>query len=101
MTRTSVHGFFGLQEALREFEEAGGQPARRRRYAALSARLRAQLPLLGAGCLLAAEECASMLTAFRLPSGVSYAYLHDGLKQAGFHAVWRLKPMREVIGIRK
>lgn len=80
----SVHGFFALQEALRELEEGGGREARRRRYAALSGRLRAVLPTLGAPCLIPAEECASMLTAFKLPAGVRYDTLHDALKRAGF-----------------
>jgi 2-aminoethylphosphonate-pyruvate transaminase len=80
----SVQGFFALHEALREFEQSGGREARQQRYASISARLRSQLPALGATPLLAETDCASMLTAFRLPAGVGYAQLHDGLKQAGF-----------------
>lgn len=80
----SVHGFFALQEALRELEEAGGRAARRERYAALSARLRDALPGLGAPCLIPPGESASMLTAFRLPQGARYDALHDSLKRAGF-----------------
>jgi 2-aminoethylphosphonate-pyruvate transaminase len=80
----SVQGFFALQEALREFDEGGGRVARQDRYAAISARLRRDLPGLGAPLLLAEGDCASMLSAFRLPLGVGYAALHDGLKQRGF-----------------
>lgn len=80
----SVQGFFALQEALCEFEEKGGQPARKRRYTAISARLRYRLPALGAVLLLAEFDYASMLTSFRLPSAIRYEALHDGLKRAGF-----------------
>lgn len=80
----SVQGFFALQEALGEFEEAGGQPARQRRYTEISARLRHSLPTLGADLLLAESDYASMLTSFRLPPVIRYETLHDGLKRAGF-----------------
>jgi len=80
----SVHGFFALQEALRELEEAGGRSVRRERYAALSGRLREALPAFGAPCLIPPAECASMLTAFKLPPRVRYDELHDGVKRAGF-----------------
>ncbi|HRF06770.1 MAG: 2-aminoethylphosphonate aminotransferase [Candidatus Accumulibacter phosphatis] len=80
----SVQGFFALQEALREFADAGGQPARRHRYLAISSRLRRELPTLGAELLLAEADYASMLTSFRLPFGNRYATVHDGLKRAGF-----------------
>ena len=80
----SVHGFFALQEALRELDDAGGRGKRRERYAALSARLREALPSLGAPLLIPAEASSSMLTAFRLPRGVRYDELHDSLKRAGF-----------------
>lgn len=79
----SVQGFYALQEALRELDEEGGQAGRRRRYAAISARLRSELPRLGAALLLAEIDYASMLTTFRLPAGTSYQPLHDELKQAG------------------
>lgn len=80
----SVHGFFALQEALRELEESGGREVRRQRYAALSARVRTELAELGAEALIPPADCASMLTAFKLPAGVRYDELHDGLKRAGF-----------------
>jgi 2-aminoethylphosphonate-pyruvate transaminase len=80
----SVHGFFALQEALREMEEAGGCAARRERYAALSAQLREALPALGAPLLIPAAESASMLSAFKLPQRARYDALHDSLKRAGF-----------------
>jgi 2-aminoethylphosphonate-pyruvate transaminase len=34
--------------------------------------------------LLDAGECASMLTSFHVPPGVTYDALHDALKAAGF-----------------
>jgi 2-aminoethylphosphonate-pyruvate transaminase len=80
----SVQGFLALQEALRELEEDGGQAARHSRYLQLSGRLRSGLRALGIATLIPEPACASMLTAFRLPEKISYAFLHDRLKQAGF-----------------
>jgi len=80
----NVQGFFALQEALREFEEAGGRAARFERYARLSSRVRRDLVALGARQLVPESACSSMLTAFRLPPGTAYGDLHDGLRRAGF-----------------
>ncbi len=80
----AVQAFFALHEALCEFEEAGGQAARRARYVQLSSLLRRELPAAGATLLLPPDDYASMLTSFRLPPGVGYAGLHDELKRRGF-----------------
>jgi 2-aminoethylphosphonate-pyruvate transaminase len=80
----AVQSFFALHEALCELEESGGQPGRRVRYEQLSALLRRELPAAGAPLLLPEQAYASMLTAFRLPSFLDYAGLHDELKRRGF-----------------
>lgn len=79
----AVHVCYALQQALRELETAGGVEQRRRRYEKLSLAVRDSLARLGVEALLPAEENSSMLTAYRLPPQ-GYAWLHDGLKQAGF-----------------
>lgn len=80
----SVQACFALEEALRELDEAGGWQARQVRYQAITDRVRDQLVALGVRPLLAREDSSSMLTAYYLPEGCSYATLHDHLKQAGF-----------------
>lgn len=80
----AVHVLVALDEALRELEEAGGVDARRDRYAALSRKLREGFLRLGFRPLLADESYASFFTSFRLPDGLTYAALHDGLKESGF-----------------
>ena len=81
----AVHALFALDEALRELADEGGVPARRARYASLSARLRRGLRDLGLERLLPDDaDCASTLTSFHLPPGTTYETLHDRLKAAGF-----------------
>ncbi len=73
-----------LLEALNEMEEGGGWQARRERYIKLSRSLRAHLSDLGVEALVPEKDAASMLTAFKLPAGISYKMLHDQLKEKGF-----------------
>ncbi len=80
----AVHACFGLDEALEELDDAGGWQARRDLFRHRTARVRDGLAALGVEALLPARDGASMLTAFRLPPGVTYAALHDRLKHAGF-----------------
>ena len=80
----AVQALFALDEALRELDDEGGAPARRAGYAALSARLRGGLREQGVEMLLDAGACASMLTSFHVPPGVTYDALHDALKAAAF-----------------
>ena len=76
---------FALREALSELAEEGGWRARQRRYCELSGRLRSGLRALGVELLLESEAAsASSLTAFRLPPGLDFLTLHDGLVRAGF-----------------
>lgn len=80
----AVHVLVALEEALLELTQGGGVAARRAHYQALSQQLRQGYRQLGFRPLLADEPYASFFTSFLLPAGLSYAALHDGLKQAGF-----------------
>ena len=80
----AVHVYYGLQEALREYREQGGRPARYQRYAALAEQVRSGLAQLGIAGLLAASDSSVVLRAYQLPAGISYPVLHDALKADGF-----------------
>ncbi|HEY5789382.1 MAG TPA: 2-aminoethylphosphonate--pyruvate transaminase [Gammaproteobacteria bacterium] len=80
----STHAHVAFREALEEFAEAGGWPARHAAYTALATQLRDGLAALGVQMLLEPADCASALTAFHLPDGLGYAELHDRLRAAGF-----------------
>jgi 2-aminoethylphosphonate-pyruvate transaminase len=80
----SVHAYYALVEALREFEEEGGLLARHARYAALAEQVRSGLAALGIESALPAEESSVVLRAYRLPAGTTYPLLHDTLKTEGF-----------------
>lgn len=80
----AVHVYYALVEALREFAEAGGQPARRARYAALAEQARAGLAALGIPTVVPPEQSSVVLRSYRLPPGMAYATLHDALKAQGF-----------------
>ncbi|MGH8643195.1 MAG: 2-aminoethylphosphonate aminotransferase [Gammaproteobacteria bacterium] len=80
----SIPCFYALEEALKELEDQGGRPARYRRYRESMALVLRSLDALGIEPLLRTEESSVVLNAFRLPPGVSYDTLHDGLKEQGF-----------------
>lgn len=80
----AVHSLFALQEALCEFEEAGGQPQRQARYRLLAGTVMRGLRRLGIEPFLADADYSCVLASYRLPVGIDYATLHDGLKEAGF-----------------
>ena len=80
----AVHVAFGLAEALAEFHESGGQPARLARYRSVAGRVRQTLAELGVEPLLADGESSAVLRSYRLPEGYDYECLHDGLKARGF-----------------
>ena len=102
----AVHVLVALDEALRELEESGGVDARRERYKSLSRKLRTGFQQLGFTPLLADESYASFFTSFRLPAGLTYAALHDRLKNNGFvvyagqgkfeHEIVRLSTMGDI-----
>jgi 2-aminoethylphosphonate-pyruvate transaminase len=80
----AVHAYYALVEALREFEEQGGRAARHRQYAALAEQVREGLAGLGMEAVLPPAQSSVVLRAYPLPSGVTYARLHDELKAGGF-----------------
>jgi 2-aminoethylphosphonate-pyruvate transaminase len=80
----AVQAYYALVEALREYEEEGGRPARHARYAALAEQARAGLAKLGMAAVLAPQDSSVVLRAYRLPTGVTYPALHDALKADGF-----------------
>ncbi|KVT61398.1 2-aminoethylphosphonate aminotransferase [Burkholderia ubonensis] len=80
----SVHAYYALVEALREFDEAGGWRARHARYKALADQAQAGLAARGMPLVLPEGASSVVLRAYRLPHGVTYEQLHDGLKARGF-----------------
>lgn len=80
----SVQTFYALEAALGEFFDEGGWTARQALYRKRQALVRETLAGLGVEPLLAPGESSCVLQAFRLPAGVGYAGLHDGLKERGF-----------------
>ncbi len=76
--------YYGLREALREYQEQGGRSARHARYAALAEQVRAGLAQLGIEPLLDPGQSSVVLRAYHLPPGVGYPALHDALKAGGF-----------------
>jgi Serine-pyruvate aminotransferase/archaeal aspartate aminotransferase len=79
----AVQLYYALEEALDELLEEG-VANRIRRYKAVSARIREGMGKLGIKTLLPPEFLSNTITAFHLPSGVSYAFLHDQLKDRGY-----------------
>jgi 2-aminoethylphosphonate-pyruvate transaminase len=80
----SVQTFYALDEALAEFFDEGGWTARQSCYRARQALIRQTLAALGVAPLLDPAASSCVLQAFRLPAGLSYEALHDGLKARGF-----------------
>ncbi|HEB3530385.1 2-aminoethylphosphonate aminotransferase [Burkholderia cenocepacia] len=80
----SVHAYYALVEALREFDEAGGWRARHAHYKALADQAQAGLAARGMPLVLPESASSVVLRAYRLPQGVTYEALHDGLKARGF-----------------
>jgi 2-aminoethylphosphonate-pyruvate transaminase len=93
----AVQIFFALHEALEELEDTGGWKARRDRYHELSGAVGDLLTEQGVEYLLPAAARASMLTAFRLPPGLSYDKLHDRMRDAGFVIYAGQGPLRDTI----
>ena len=80
----AVNGLLALDKALEELRAQGGWRARHARYGRLAGRVRRALDGLGVEPLLPAGESSVVLTAYRIPAGMSYEAIHDGLKQWGF-----------------
>ena len=80
----AVHAYYALVEALREFDEEGGRPARFRRYKALAEQAREGLATLGIKTVIPPGESSVVLRSYHLPAGLTYSRLHDELKAGGF-----------------
>jgi len=80
----SVHAYYAMVEALREFADEGGRAARHGRYASLAEQVRAGLAALGIESVIPPEQSSVVLRAYRLPPGMTYTRLHDALKAEGF-----------------
>ncbi len=79
----SVHTFYAFEEALDELLEEGVQ-GRLNRYKKASTYLRKEFKRLDLELLLPEELLSNTITALYLPKNMSYAYLHDSLKERGF-----------------
>ena len=80
----AVHSLYALRAALDEHAAAGGRAARRERYERHSLRVRQAFAELGFKPLLPVASTSVCLQTFWLPDGVSYAAIHDRLKDRGF-----------------
>jgi len=80
----AVHVYYALVEALREYVDEGGLAARHARYAALAEQVRSGFAALGIDSVLPPDASSVVLRAYRLPAGIDYPTLHDGLKARGF-----------------
>jgi 2-aminoethylphosphonate-pyruvate transaminase len=80
----AVHAYYALVEALREFDEEGGRPARYRRYEALAEQAREGLATLGIKTVIPPGESSVVLRSYHLPAALTYTRLHDELKAGGF-----------------
>lgn len=79
----AFHTMWALEAALEELL-AEGLERRLERFARISSYLREQFEALGMELLLPPPLRSNTITAVRLPRGLSYAALHDGLKARGF-----------------
>ncbi|MDP9133115.1 MAG: aminotransferase class V-fold PLP-dependent enzyme, partial [Nitrospirota bacterium] len=79
----AVQIYYAFEEALDELLEEG-VANRMQRYKNTASRIRVRLGELGVKALLPPEVQSNTITAFHLPSGVSYDSLHDQLKSCGY-----------------
>jgi 2-aminoethylphosphonate-pyruvate transaminase len=79
----AVQVYYAFREALNELLEEG-VANRIQRFKGYASTIRTRMQELGVQAVLPPEVQGNTLTAFNLPDGVSYAQLHDGLKQEGY-----------------
>jgi 2-aminoethylphosphonate-pyruvate transaminase len=79
----AVQVLHAMQQALVELEKEGVE-VRIVRYADNARVLRDGMARLGFDILVPAAARSSILTTFRLPPGVAYEALHDGMKRRGY-----------------
>jgi 2-aminoethylphosphonate-pyruvate transaminase len=75
---------FALDEAIKELEEAGGVAARVAEYRQRAELVRAGFERLGLKILVEPEHRSNSISMIYLPEGITYAELHDALKEDGF-----------------
>jgi 2-aminoethylphosphonate-pyruvate transaminase len=80
----AVHAYYGLVEALREYDEQGGRQARYQHYGLLAERVRTGLAALKIDTVIPPDQSSVVLRAYDLPAGITYARMHDALKDDGF-----------------
>jgi 2-aminoethylphosphonate-pyruvate transaminase len=79
----SVHTFYAFEEALNELLDEGVR-GRLDRYKKASSYLRKEFRKLDLKLLLPDELLSNTITALYLPENITYAHLHDSLKERGF-----------------
>lgn len=80
----AVQILYALQAALIELEQQGGWQARNQYYATLSTELRHAFQQAGIELAIPEHQCASMLSAFKLPEGIDFDQLHQRYKDNGY-----------------
>jgi 2-aminoethylphosphonate-pyruvate transaminase len=80
----AVQVCYAFDEALAEYFEGGGQPARSALYRRRAELVRAGFARLGLQPVVAPEFRALSVSTLPLPEGVSYPALHDELKARGY-----------------
>ncbi|MER8120230.1 aminotransferase class V-fold PLP-dependent enzyme [Streptomyces sp. NPDC094031] len=80
----AVQTCYALDEAITEYESAGGYGARVRLYRERADLVRAGFARLGLPVLIEEPYRANSVTALELPTGVTYPALHDELKRRGY-----------------
>jgi 2-aminoethylphosphonate-pyruvate transaminase len=80
----AVNALLALDQALRELQEQGGWHARHARYHQLAERVARLLKRCGVETMLDRGDFSCVLHSYRLPQGMSYDTVHDGLKLRGF-----------------
>lgn len=80
----SVQILYALDQALDELQAQGGWQARYEHYLHLSTQLREQFKQQGIDLIVPESDCASMLTAFRLPDSSDFSALHQHYKDNGY-----------------
>lgn len=80
----AVQILYALQAALIELKQQGGWQARHAHYLELSSLLRERFAQSGVELAIPKEQCASMLSAFRLPQGCEFESLHKHYKDNGY-----------------
>ncbi len=79
-----THVMMALLTALDELEASGGWMQRNSLYRERTAMVRTALNASGFELIVPEREASSVLSAFRLPLGLTYAQFHDAMKAAGF-----------------